>query len=224
MNIDEDVEDDNIDAEIDNFEDSKDSFSDNDLFNENLGFDNMGMGAPIPMEKHSDLLKDLTNFAPYLKETINGWLGIYWDEKTAAYLQDPDSPPIMNKKCANWCVSFLKTYARKNNIITHIGKNEYVFLVEDIIGVIWYNIGLREDFGIINSGDCLRICTELQHSAELVLMGAGDGKYNELLSTATQRNENVSYNQNPNMNNNQGMMAMPKREWHSKAMDWMSGK
>ncbi len=183
----------------------------------------MGLGGlPSPMEKHADFLKDLTNFAPYLKETVNGWLGLIWDHSTGTYEKDPNGTPIMNAKCASWSVSFLKTYARNNNIITHIGKNEYIFLVDDIISVIWYNIGLREDFGIANSGDVLRICTELQHSAELVLMGAGDGKYNELLSTATQRNENVNFQRITEPNNPIGLS--PNKQFQERAKAFLTGK
>jgi hypothetical protein len=94
--------------------------------------------------------------------------------------------------------------------------------------VIWFNIGLREDFGIKNSGDMIRIGTELQHSAELVLMGAGDGEYNKLLSTATQRNENVSYTGNQNQNNSPyNNIAMPQqqqRQFKDKAIEFLSGK
>ncbi len=54
------------DDEFDNFDDYGDEFDD--------------IGGLPPMEKHADLLKELTNFAPYLKDTVNGWLGLSWDE------------------------------------------------------------------------------------------------------------------------------------------------
>ncbi len=173
---------------------------DDDFYDDDFGGD-FG-GGPPALEKHSDLLKELTNFTPYLRDTVNGWLGLVWNEQDNKYIQNPDTPPIMNKKCAAWCISFLKTYARKTNIITHIGKNEYIYIVQDIVDTIWKNIGTRaEEFGINTSGDVLRICNELQHSSELVLMGAGDGKYNELLSTTTQRSESLTRRQDnePNM-------------------------
>ena len=169
---------------------------DSDDYDDDLDFDDFGSESQPPLEKYSDLLKELTNFNPYLKELVNGWLGLVWDQDSKSYKTSKELIPIMNTKCAGWCVSYLKTYARKTNIITHIGKNEYGFLVNDIIDVLWLNIGLRsETFGIKNNGDILRVCTELQHASELILMGAGDGKYNEMLKTTTNRNENVNTSQ-----------------------------
>ena len=194
----EDLED---DFEEEPEEDNLPAKRDNDLYDDmydDMGYGDFGSnfgGMPPAGERHNDLLKDLTNFDRYIKDTVNGWLGLIWDEKNQTYIRDPYSEPIMNKKCATWCIGYMRTYVKKNNIITNIGKNEYIWLDCDIIDVIFKNLFGRADldFGIKNSGDILRVCTELQHSAELVLMGAGDGKYNDLLSTATQRNENVSY-------------------------------
>lgn len=185
-----------IDDEKSNLPAKKDDLYD-DLYDD-IGYGDFGSnfgGMPPAGERHNDLLKDLTNFDRYIRDTVNGWLGLIWDEKQQKYVRDQYSEPIMNKKCATWCIGYMRTYVKKNNIITHIGKNEYIWLDCDIIDVIFKNLFGRADldFGIKNSGDILRVCTELQHSAELVLMGAGDGKYNELLSTATQRTENLSY-------------------------------
>jgi len=195
IDIEEDL-DDEPEEDIKDLGDDLDN--DDDMFKDDLGFDDFGGETRAPMEKHSDLLKELTNFEPYLKETVNGWLGLVWDEEKAKHIPSKDIKPIMNSICAGWCISFLKTYTRKNNIITHIGKYEYKFLIEDIIDAVWLNIGLRSDeFGIKNNGDILRICTELQHAAELILMGAGDGRYNTMLGTVTQRNENITMQQRP---------------------------
>lgn len=179
------------------------SSAEDDLFKDDLGFDDFGMGnTQTPIEKHSDLLKGLTNFAPYLKDTVNGWLGLTWDEEKSKYLRDVNVKPLMNIYCASWCISFLKTYTRNNNIITNISKDEYSYLVEDIIDTVWLNIGTRaEEFKIKSDGDILRICTELEHAAQLVLMGAADGKYNQFLGTVTQRTENVSGAPNINIGN-----------------------
>jgi len=56
--------------------------------------------------------------------------------------------------------------------------------MSDIIENVWLNVGTRADgdFGIKEDGDILRICNELEHAAELVLMGAGDGRYNKFLA------------------------------------------
>jgi len=191
INIDDDFEEGLVDDKEDDLD--EDDLSDDELFKDDLGFDDYGGGYSPPIEKHADLLKKLTNFAPYLKETVNGWLGLVWDQKKNTYTPSKDIKPIMNSICAGWCISYLKTYTRENNIITHIGKYEYKYLVEDIIDTIWLNIGLRaKEFGIKNNGDILRICTELQHAAELTLMGAGDGRYNTMLGTVTQRTENIT--------------------------------
>lgn len=190
---DEEPEEDNKEEALDDELEDED-----DMFKDDLGFDDFGGETQAPIEKHADLLKDLTNFSPYLKETVNGWLGLVWDESKSTYIPSKKVEPIMNSICAGWSISFLKTYARKNNIITHIGKSEYKFLIEDIIDAIWLNIGLRsKEFGIKSNGDILRICTELQHAAELILMGAGDGKYNQMLGTVTQRSENITLQQRP---------------------------
>ena len=148
------------------------------------GDDFDGIGGMPPMEKHADLLKDLTNFAPYLKDTVNGWLGLSWDENAGKYVPSEYIKPIMNRHCAAWCVSLLKTYARGNNIITDVHSQAYKDMLGDIIENIWLNVGTRADldFGIKSDGDILRICNELEHASALVLMGAGDGRYNKFLS------------------------------------------
>lgn len=199
-------------SEIDNFlldkntegsedlegKDDDDGLAEDDVFkDEDLGdFDGLGDSSISPMEKHNDLLKDLTNFDPFIKSKVNGWLGLVWNSKNQNYEKDPEAEPIMNYKCANWCIDFLKVYTRNNNIITNIDRESYGTLVYDIIDVLWLNIGTRaEEFEIKNNGDILKICVELQHSAELVLMGAGGGEYNKLLSTVTNRSETVNLSQ-----------------------------
>lgn len=176
---------------MDNYPDvgSDDGLFDED-FNDDFGF---GGGSVSPMEKHNDLLKELTNFAPFLKGAVNDWLGVTWNEEKKQYTSNPAISPIMNIKGAAWCVGRLKTYARPNNIITDISSDDYKNLQEDMIDEFWINIGTRKDeFGICNDGDVIRVCNELYHAAILVLMGAGDGRYNKLLSTTVNRNENLS--------------------------------
>lgn len=148
--------------------------------------------SALPLQKHQDLLKDLTDFAPYMKDSFNNWLGITWSEKEKAYIENPLLKPIMNKMGAAWCIGFLKTYTRANNIITNIGSDEYKHIMKDIIENVWLNLGTREELGVKNNGDLLRVCNEIEHAAALILMGAGDGKYNRLLSTTVNRNEQVS--------------------------------
>jgi hypothetical protein len=178
-------EDFNIDEDFDDTKDDDNLFGDFDS--------DFGETHSMPMEKHSELLKHLTNFDPYLKKKFNEWLGVSWDEKKQRYNKNPLLKPVMNLNCAVWLVSYIGTYARPNNIITDISKDDYIDLRFDIIEVIWLNLGTRaEEFRLKSYGDIQRIATEAQHTAELVLMGAGDGKYNELLRD-TQRS---TYHQN----------------------------
>ena len=196
-----------------------DPYGDLDDFDE-YGDDYDGLGQIPPMEKHNDLLKQLTNFAPYLKDTVNGWLGLSWDETTGKYVRSDIIKPLMNQHCAAWCVSFLKTYARGNNIITDMHSDAYKFMMRDVIENIWLNIGTRADvdFGIEEDGDILRVCNELEHAAPLVLMGAGDGRYNKFLAGTMQTNYRGDMNgmmpgNQPVINNNypQGQMGAFKK-------------
>ena len=187
---------DNIDK--DNSNDDLDNFNDNlddDLnFNDGLDMDNGGIP---PMEKHSELLKQLMSFNKYLAEKYNGWLGISWNEATERYEKNVLLQPIMNERGASWSISFLNTYARDNNMITNISKEEYEDFQEDLINTIFFNIGTRmEEFGIKSDGDRVRICDELFHTALLVLMGSGDGKASKILTESTSRNESVMVNPN----------------------------
>ena len=190
-----DLEEDNLSSnnDIDIFEDKNNDIDDDlGLFDDNNSFEDSSIGIN-PMEKHNDLLQKLTNFDPYIKNKIYGWLGLRWDENTTKWVNDPDIQPIMNKKCAFWCVDFLKTYTRGNNIITNIGQEEYKNMIIDVIDVLWLDIGTRsEEFGILYDGDILRVCTELEHAVELVLLGAGNGKYTDFLGTTVSRHENFS--------------------------------
>ena len=164
--------------EIDEYEDD---FSD-DMYDE---------GQP-PMEKRADLLKSLANFDPYLKETFNNWLGLTWDEDKERFIKNPLLKPIMSLQGAAWCAGYLKTYARSNNIITDINQEEYKNIMSDIIDAIWLNLGTRDDLGIKEDGDLIRVGNEMEHAAALCLMGAGDGKYNKLLQTTISRHENIN--------------------------------
>lgn len=179
-----------------------------------------GGGYETPMERHSDLLKDLTDFESYIKDTVNGWLGRYWDTQKGEYVNNPNSKAIMNEQCAVWCTTFLKTYARKNNIITNISHEEYKNIITDIIEVIWLNIGVRyKEFGIMDTGDILRICTEMQHAAELVLMGAGGGKYTQFLMGTYNQSESG----NPMMDNKRMTMQNQKAGIVNRMKNWLWG-
>ena len=163
------------------------------------------------MIRECTLLELYSLFYNFIREKVNGWLGLRWSEEEGKWIDDPLVEPIMNKKCAAWCVDYLKTYARKNNIITNIDEDNYKYMLIDLVNVLWKNLGTRdEEFEIKNNGDLLRICVEMEHCASLVLMGAGDGKYNEFLGGTMTRSEHISGQQfnNPMMGN----QMMPKKE------------
>jgi len=149
------------------------------------GMDDFGGGADgqTPLDKHNDLLKELTNFDPYLRETFNNWLGITWDEDEQKFRKNPLLTPMMTFQGATFGAGLLKTYARRNNIITDISFEEYKNIMCDHIDAVWLNFGTRDDLGVFDDGDLIRVANEIEHAAMLVLMGAGEGKYNKMLGT-----------------------------------------
>jgi len=172
----------------------EESLEDDEGYYDDLTDDYYEEGQP-PMEKKADLLKGLTNFDPYLKNAFNNWLGMTWDEKEQKFKENKLIEPIMNIKGAAWCSGILKTYARDNNILTDISYDEYRYIMMDHLEAIWINLGARDDLGIKEDGDLLRVCNELEHSAALALMGAGEGKYKQFLGTTVSRHENINPNQ-----------------------------
>lgn len=171
-----------------------------DLLDENLdegmdlGDDYFGESEQTPVSKHADLLKSLTDFSPYLKHIVNTWLGVTWNEEEGKYVTNPLIKPTMNPLGAAWCAGVLRTYIRGNNIITDIGEEQYKQIMSDHIESTCLNLGTRDDFGIKEDGDFLRVLNEMEHSVSLILMGAGDGKYNKFLQTTIHRNESVNTN------------------------------
>jgi len=184
LGTEEDIVDDDEDL------DDEELSNEDELYDDDLG-EEFDPSAP-PIEKHSELLKNLTNFSPYIKETHNNWLGITWDEEKGCFTKNPYIDPVMSIHGATWCSGFLKTYARGNNIITDIGSPEYKNIMADIIDAVWLNLGTRDEFKVVENGDLLRVGNELEHAAALVLMGAGDGKYNKFLGTAYQHSSSDS--------------------------------
>ena len=174
-----------VDESVDKVDDGL--VDDYDLYGDDL----LGEGSPPPMQRHSDLLKSLTDFGPYIKEAVNNWLGMTWDDEKKLYVENVGVRKIMNMNGAIWCAGLMKTYARDNNIITDISLDEYKNILADHIEAVWLNLGTREDLGIVEDGDLLRVSNELEHSAALALMGAGDGKYNKFLGTTISRTEQV---------------------------------
>ena len=180
-----------------------------DEFSEDLGFDDGSMGGPTPMEKHSDLLKSLTDFEPFMKIMVAEWLGMVWSEGDEDWVEDPNVEPTMNLHGARWCVNFMRVYTRDNNIITNLDKDNYVMIMSDVVETAWLNIGCRsEEFAIKSDGDILKVCNQLEHAAALVLIGTGGtSNYKDLLTKSVSRSENVQYHEG-----NYGRMPMPEKK------------
>ena len=154
----------------------------------NQGIDEFGLGDgfdsyPTPMEKHSSLLKSMVDFQEYLKLLQNNWLAIVWNEKEKKYIRDTSLTPILNEAGANWCTSFIKTYVRKNNILSHLGKQEYEDLITDINRTLYLSLGTRyKEFGFTCYSDVIRVWNEVENASILALSGAGGGKYSGFLA------------------------------------------
>ena len=194
------------------------------LYDDSIADDSHGGTA---LDRHTDLLKDLSNFDSKLEDVFRHWLGLIWSEEEKRYIPDPDIEPIMNLKCAKQCLIFLKTYARDNNILTDIGNQEFKYIEDDMIDSIMFNIIPRKkEFGIKSNGDAVFIETQLLHWAKLVLMGAGDGKYFERLSKVTTRSEVVNLNNpyNSPMQIPSENTSVSAKERISKSFNWLTGK
>jgi len=161
-----------------------------DDFNDD--FSDMG-GGVVPMDRHGDLLKELTDFDPYLKKKMYEWMGFSFNIRSGKFEKDKDIEPLLNYKGARRMISFLGTFARGNNIITTLDQRGYNELMTYVIETMAFSVGpYKEEYGMITNADFLYFWNDLQCAVILVLSGAGGGKYSELLSTTTQRNESIS--------------------------------
>lgn len=143
-----------------------------------------------PIDKHKDLLKDLTNFDPIIQTRIKNWLGLEYDDLVKDYKQK--HPAILNEKGARWAMGTLQTYQSKTNFITNITQHEFKCMQGEILDLVWLVFPTNDTFGVKTTADWFRLCTELQHSAFLVLAGAGDGKYTKFLGESVTRTESVN--------------------------------
>lgn len=148
-----------------------------------------------PIDKHKDLLRGLTDFDPIIKKKIRNWLGLEWDDDLKDYKEV--SPAIINEKGARWAIGFLQTYQSKTNFITNINQREFTNIQEEILDSVWMVFPTNEYFDVKSNQDWHRLCTELQHSAFLVLAGAGDGKYTKFLGESVQRTESINLTSPP---------------------------
>lgn len=179
-------DDDFLGEEFDEAPKQNDFAQDNDLdLNDDLNdFDFMGddFGRTPPMERHSDLLKGLTKFDPFIRTLYNNWLAIVWNEEEKCYKVDNNLNPIMNKNGANWHASFIQTYVRDNNILAHLDREEYYDLLEDVNRTLLLTYAKRyEEFGFNCYADVIRVWNEVEDASLLALSGAGGGKYSDFL-------------------------------------------
>lgn len=173
----------------------EDEFLDDGFIGGNDDFFGDGYGMS-PMDKHKELLKDLTDFDPVIKDTINGWLGRVWDAEKEKYIKNPYAQAMMNERGAVFYAGFLRTYAKKTNIITNLDEDQSKWIQKDIIEVVFLSLADKmEEFEIKSSSELLILANEIIHSAFLVLFGAEDGKYSKLLSETSTRHENVNFSQ-----------------------------
>jgi hypothetical protein len=186
----------------------------NDGFDEDLGYDDGygGFGGPSPMEKHSDLLKGLTDFEPFMRTMVAEWLGMVWSEKEEDWIEDKSVKPTMNLYGARWCVNQLRTYTRDNNVITCLDKDTYQFIMCDVIDTVWLNVGTRSaEFGIHADGDILKVCNQLEHASALVLIGTGGtNNYKDLLQKSVNVSESHHYQDNTGGNRYPGPSPQQK--------------
>ena len=189
--------------EADIFDDN--NFSDNSSFDDFNSFDGFSDAGYSPMEKHNDLLKQLTEFEKYLKKMVAEWMGMVWSEEKSRYVKSKYLRPIMDIRGARWCMNQMRVYARDNNIITDLDQQNFRFIMEDVIDTTYLNLGSRaEEFGINNDGDLILVANQLIHTAMLILLGtAGERNYKDLISTTTTRSENVSMTPQPVQENKQ---------------------
>lgn len=182
-----DVDEDYNDSSDDEFNDATlDEFTPDALGDD---FGSMGMST---MDKHSDLLKEIMDFESYIKQVVNGWLGLAWDETRSKFVKDPLQEPIMNKQCAVWCGNTLRTYARSNNVITTINADIYNEIMMDIGRSLIINIRSRsEEFGIKNQGDAGTIINQMLNTVKLMLSGVVNNKMADVIKTTVNRQENV---------------------------------
>jgi hypothetical protein len=157
-----------------------------------------GGSSVAPLDKHADLLKELTNFDPSIQSRMRYWLGLEWDNEAQAYIQK--RRPLINEDGVRWALSTLQTYQAKTNIITNLNHDEHIYMHLDIINVIWLTFPTMDEFDVKSNQDWYKLCTELEHAALLVLYGAGDGKYTKFIGESVQRHEHVNLGGMPNNN------------------------
>jgi len=154
--------------------------------------DDFSAGSSLE-SRNPELLKQLMNFDPFIKDKINGWLGLVWSERDKIFKPNKHIRPIMNIFCANWCSTFVQTYTRNTNVMANITTETFNNIMTDASKILIYNIYPRmEEFGIKEIGDAERVINELLHSSEILLCSIGGGKMADVISKNVTRSEHVN--------------------------------
>lgn len=197
---------------------SADIVEDNDVLGNDLSFDPFSDNVTSsPLDKHKDLLRQLTNFDPIIQRKIRNWLGLEWDDEVKDYTQK--QPAIINERGARWAIGVLQTYQSQTNFITNITQGEFKNLQHEIIDLVWLVFPTIDEFAVKTNAHWYRLCQELQHSAFLVLAGAGDGKYTKFLGESVTRQETVNLSP-PSM----GSSGPNKQGWLSNVKNKLLGR
>ena len=235
LNTDDEDGDENEDIEEEPLPDEDEPLPDeekeDDLFNDGFnddGFDGMDGGySQAPMDRHyPDLLKGLTNFSKYIRRLYNNWTGTTWDEETKTFKPDSALQPIMTIIGANWCVSFIETYVRDNNVLAHLSLEEYNSLLMDINRTLLLSLGTRyKEFGYNCYSDVIRVWNEVENASLLALSGAGGGKTMNFLGgpqggvMSYQSHDQPMMGMDPRL----GLRQPQKQGWTSRLGNWLKG-
>jgi len=210
--------DNDIIEELDMYDNQKNNELDNFSSDNNLGLSSNDMdglyGADIStMDKHDELLKNLTNFEPYLQDKFFQWSATYWDKDKRKLLKDDDFTPIMNIRGAKYFISYLQTYVRGNNVITVLDAKTYQNAMNDTLKTTVHAIAEHyETFQIHSSADQSRILDEMENSVALILSGSYAGQYNKFLGGAYKAGSHETFG-NANIEQGQYPQQQKRSMW-----------
>lgn len=150
--------------------------------------------AEMPMEKHSDLLRQLTDFDPHVQQMFYDWLAVEYNEDEKTTIPLKGIKPMMNEQGCRAALTILRTYLRGNNIITQLDQANYNAIMMDCGEYIATTMGVNDElYGIKSDSDYYMIFNQLYHSIQLVLLGAGGtNTYKDLLKGTVSHQERGS--------------------------------
>jgi hypothetical protein len=145
-----------------------------------------------PETQNADLLKTLTSYDEGLKSLLMGWLGIRWDASQEKYITD--TIPKINKKGALSAINFIRTYADKNNTISHCEKEKINSMLLGITDIVYFHFMDKfEEYEIISISDAQMIITQVLDKIEICLSGLyGNKSTVDLIGNTTSLNQSIS--------------------------------